>query len=211
MNSGKSYFANLLKHQQNVQQKGCAYYQINEANNMSSNASRRFVVGAYLQGRDNASAVFMAKSGDYGEEVPHRAEFDAPVGRALGPTAELNGTSAAPNAGCWVREFSHAVVAVNANKGPAPPSSPLLICSLMLDSKRFSYKDVYGRQVEGSEVAGPFFRSFSAIFNRKMQKLPPFSCILIRNEGNNGQSHLMTQRSFCERIERSGSSTDEVK
>ena len=25
--------------------------------------------------------------------------------------------------------------------------------------------------------------SFSAIFNRKMQKSPPFSCILLRNEG----------------------------
>ena len=34
---------------------------------------------------------------------------------------------------------------------------------------------------------GPFCPSFSAIFNRKMQKLPLFSCILIRNEGKNGQ------------------------
>ena len=153
MDSGKSYFANLLRHQKNVQQKGCAYYQINEAKDMSSNATRRFVVGAYLQGRDNASAVFMAKSGDYGEEVPHRAELDAPVGRALGPTAEQNGTSAAPNSGCWVREFSHAVVAVNANKGPGLPNSPLLVCSLLLDPERFSYRDVYGRQVEGSAVA----------------------------------------------------------
>jgi len=32
------------------------------------------------------------------------------------------------------------------------------------------------------------FPSFSAIFNRKMQKLPLFSCILMRNEGKNGQS-----------------------
>jgi hypothetical protein len=29
------------------------------------------------------------------------------------------------------------------------------------------------------------FPSFSAIFDRKMQKLPLFSCILIRNEGEN--------------------------
>jgi hypothetical protein len=28
MNSGKAYFENLLRHQQNVQQKGCAYYQV---------------------------------------------------------------------------------------------------------------------------------------------------------------------------------------
>ena len=31
------------------------------------------------------------------------------------------------------------------------------------------------------------FPSFSAIFNRKMQKLPLFSCISLRNEGKNGQ------------------------
>jgi hypothetical protein len=31
------------------------------------------------------------------------------------------------------------------------------------------------------------FPSFSAFFNRKMQKLPLFSCISIRNEGKNGQ------------------------
>ena len=62
---------------------------------------------AFCAGRNNASAVFMANSGDYGEEVPHRAEFDAPVGRALGPPAEQNGTSSslAPNSGCWVRQF----------------------------------------------------------------------------------------------------------
>ena len=67
------------------------------------------------------------------------AEFDAPVGRALGPATE-------PYPGCWVREFSHAVVAVNANKVNAS------VCSLPLDNKRFSYEDVYGRQVEGSAV-----------------------------------------------------------
>ena len=66
---------------------------------------------------------------------------------------EQNGTSAAPNSGCWVREFSHAVVAVNANKGPGLPNSPLLVCSLLLDPARFSYRDVYGRHVEGSAVA----------------------------------------------------------
>jgi len=32
------------------------------------------------------------------------------------------------------------------------------------------------------------FSSFSAIFNRKMQKLPLFSCILMRNEGKTGQA-----------------------
>jgi hypothetical protein len=148
MDSGKSYFANLLKHQTNAQKKGCAYYQINEVHNTNSNATRRFVVGAYLQGRDNASAVFMSDMQDYGEEVPHRAEFDAPVGRALGPTIETNGTAgAAPNSGCWVREFSHAVVAVNANKLNTSA------CSLLLDPRRFSYQDVYGRPVEGAEVA----------------------------------------------------------
>ena len=36
---------------------------------------------------------------------------------------------------------------------------------------------------------GPFFPSFSAIFNRKMQKLPLFSCILLRNEGKTDQMH----------------------
>ena len=176
MDSGKSYFANLLRHQKNVQQKGCAYYQINEAKDMSSNATRRFVVGAYLQGRDNASAVFMAKSGDYGEEVPHRAELDAPVGRALGPTAEQNGTSAAPNSGCWVREFSHAVVAVNANKGPGLPNSPLLVCSL--------FSIPHGFRTE--------------------------TCTAARSRARRWQSHLMTQRSFCEGIEWSGSSNDEA-
>ena len=36
----------------------------------------------------------------------------------------------------------------------------------------------------GAELTGAVFPpSFSAIFNRKMQKLPLFSCILIRNEG----------------------------
>ena len=147
MDSGKAYFENLLRHQMNVQQKGCAYYQINEVKNTSSNATKRFVVGSYLQGRDNASAVFMSAVQDYGEEVPRRAEFDAPVGRALGPTTEQNGTSTAQNCGCWIREFSHAVVAVNAN------TMNTSACSLLLDPKRFSYKDVYGRQVEGSEVA----------------------------------------------------------
>ena len=91
-----------------------------------------------------------AKSGDYGEEVPHRAEFDAPVGRALSPTVQQNGTSIDQASGCWVREFSHGVVVVNANKGLQ--NSTLLSCSLMLDLTRFSYKDVYGRQVEGLEV-----------------------------------------------------------
>ena len=33
------------------------------------------------------------------------------------------------------------------------------------------------------ENARSVFPSFSAIFNRKMQKLPTFSCILIRNGG----------------------------
>ena len=147
MDSGKSYFANLLKHQTNAQKKGCAYYQINEVHNTNSNATRRFVVGAYLQGRDNASAVFMSGVQAYGEEVPHRAEFDAPVGRALGPTIETNGTAgAAPNSGCWVREFSHAVVAVNANKLNTSA------CLLLLDPRRFSYQDVYGRAVGGAQV-----------------------------------------------------------
>ena len=139
MNSGATYFDNLLKHQTNVQQKGCAYYQINEVKNTSANATRRFVVGSYLQGRNNASAVFMSFPQDYGEVVGRIAEFDAPVGRALGPATE-------PYPGCWVREFSHAVVAVNANKVNAS------VCSLPLDNKRFSYEDVYGRQVEGSAV-----------------------------------------------------------
>ena len=139
MDSGATYFDNLLKHQTNVQQKGCAYYQINEVKNTSANATRRFVVGSYLQGRNNASAVFMSFPQDYGEVVGRRAEFDAPVGRALGPATE-------PNPGCWVREFSHAVVAVNANKVNTS------VCSLPLDNKRFSYEDVYGHQVEGSAV-----------------------------------------------------------
>jgi len=37
------------------------------------------------------------------------------------------------------------------------------------------------------------FPSFSAIFNRKMQKLPLFSCILLRNEGINGQAFLQAE------------------
>jgi hypothetical protein len=37
------------------------------------------------------------------------------------------------------------------------------------------------------------FSSFSAIFSRKMQKLPLFACILIRNEGKN-----RSQAGLCE-------------
>ena len=139
MNSGAAYFENLLKHQINVQQKGCAYYTINEVKNTNDNATRRFVGGSYLQGRNNASALFMSAVQDYGEVVPRRVEFDAPVGRALGPATE-------PQPGCWIREFSDAVVAVNANKVNSTA------CVLPLDSKQFSYKDVYGHRVEGSEV-----------------------------------------------------------
>ena len=51
MDSGSAYFANLLNHQTNVQRKGCAYYQINEVNDTHNNATRRFVVGSYLQVR----------------------------------------------------------------------------------------------------------------------------------------------------------------
>ena len=94
---------------------------------------------------------------DYGEVIPHRAEFDAAVGRALGPAAERNGTNgtsnaAAPGSGCWVREFSRAVVAVNANaRRDGNTTAPA--CSLRLDPGRFSYKDVYGGRVDGTEVA----------------------------------------------------------
>ena len=37
-------------------------------------------------------------------------------------------------------------------------------------------------------IPGRFFPSFSAIFNRSMQKLPLFSCILLRNEGKTDQT-----------------------
>ena len=51
-----------------------------------------------------------------------------------------------------------------------------------------------------SAGAGPFFHSFSAIFNRKMQELPLFSCILIRNEGKNGQAlQEATEAAWAER------------
>ena len=39
-----------------------------------------------------------------------------------------------------------------------------------------------------------FFPSFSAIFNRKMQKLPLFSCILMRNEGKNRTDTVSTAK-----------------
>ena len=39
----------------------------------------------------------------------------------------------------------------------------------------------------------PVFSLFFCDFNRKMQKLPLFSCILIRNEGKNGQPGLLTE------------------
>jgi len=38
-----------------------------------------------------------------------------------------------------------------------------------------------------------FFPSFSAIFNRKMQKLPLFSCILLRNDGKHRSVMLHTE------------------
>ena len=41
--------------------------------------------------------------------------------------------------------------------------------------------------IAGMYGEGRFFPLFSAIFNRKMQKLPLFSCILLRNEGKTDQ------------------------
>ena len=56
--------------------------------------------------------------------------------------------------------------------------------------------------IEPSNLKGQArFSSFSAIFNRKMQKLPLFSCILIRNEGKNGQGHEGTLITKEERAE----------
>ena len=55
------------------------------------------------------------------------------------------------------------------------------------DAEWIDHTDSNDNPDYGSSSRWPVFSSFSAIFNRKMQKLPLFSCILIRNEGKNGQ------------------------
>lgn len=113
-----------------------------QVKNTSDNATRRFVVGSYLMGRNNASAVYMSGVQDYGEVIPHRPEFDAPVGTASGPAAPLPGSGGA----LWTRTFSHAVVAVNTHVHGG------ISHSLPLEQHRFCYCDVYGHRVYGATM-----------------------------------------------------------
>ena len=66
-----------------------------------------------------------------------------------------------------------------AESAPAPAAAASSPAAVASGTTLYYWEGFSGRAEVG------FSPSFSAIFNRKTQKLPLFSCILLRNEGGN--------------------------